>query len=42
MALIASCIAGDCRNMLISIATSRPTTPMIRNVPKPLRSFLVV
>jgi hypothetical protein len=42
MALIASIIAGDCRNRLISIATSKPTTPMIKNVPIPERSRLVV
>ena len=40
--LIANIIAVDWTNMLMTIATSSPTTPMIRNVPKPDRSFLVV
>jgi hypothetical protein len=42
IAEIANIIAGDCRKMLMTIATRRPITPMIRNVPMPLRSFFVV
>src|SRR3546814_2763217 len=42
MTLIARLSALDCTNMLITIATRMPTTPMIRKVPKPDRSYLVV
>jgi hypothetical protein len=42
MALIARLSTGDWNQRLRSIATIRPTTPMIRNVPKPERSRFVV
>jgi hypothetical protein len=40
--LTMNCIMPSCRNMLTTEATIRPIRPMIRKLPNPVRSFLVV